>query len=198
VGDLIRFLVAALAIVAVIRFLSLLLQNLRSKGRRRAAAASGGTEVVLPDLDEQQVVESFASTLSRLRGGGDVDTAILECGRRLVALADESGVSRQPTQTAEEFTVDVLAHTRASAADLTELADLYRGSMFSTHPAGERERARAIACLERLHDALVGSGEAAQGGESPESNGAHRSGDVSTGQDDAGDGNASSSNGGTA
>lgn len=153
--DLVKLLAVAVGLALVITFLRLLAQNLQGQGTRRAEG-SRVDPVVIPEITEEEVVESFADTLEHLRSGGDVDGAILECWRRLSEIAENSGVRRRASQTAEEFTVTIMDSTPADRADLSELAGLYREAMFSTHVAGDEQRARAVACLERLHAAMVG------------------------------------------
>ncbi|WP_203567646.1 DUF4129 domain-containing protein [Aestuariimicrobium ganziense] len=154
VGDVAKLVAIAVAVALVIAFLRLVAGNLKDKGVRQAAADRSNA-LEIPDIAEDEVAESFEQTLQQLRGGARVDDAILECWRRLVEVAENSGVSRRASQTSEEFTVAVLAHTRAPESDLRDLADLYRQTMFSTHEVGEAERQRAVACLERLHAALT-------------------------------------------
>lgn len=153
VFDLLKLVAIALLLWVVLSFVRMVAGNLKGKGVRKATAASSHA-IELPEITEDEVVESFAETLQRLRSGGAVDDAILDCWRRLSEIAERSGVPRRASQTSEEFTVAILAHTSANPTDLRTLAGLYRQAMFSTHLPGDLERQRAVECLERLHDSM--------------------------------------------
>lgn len=116
----------------------------------------GGIEVA--DVDAEAVGDTLAASIARLRSGVSVDEAIVACWRSLEALAGESGATRRPTDTAEEYTVAVLTATAADPRDLEELADLYRRALFAGRPPTEGDRDRAVACLERLVAALAPGG----------------------------------------
>jgi len=148
---------AALAVLVVIALV--VARTLRQLGDKRSLERAEADRVVdadaLPELVES-VSESLADTLQRLRTGEHLDDVILECWRRLEDAAAATGSPRLPSQTAEEFTVSVLAATPARPGDLRVLADLYRRAMFSTLPAAPDDRVRAVDALERLLDAFRG------------------------------------------
>lgn len=105
-------------------------------------------------VDEEQLAESFAEALASLRRGVDVDTAILECWRRMERLVADTGLERAPTQTPTEYTVDVLTHTAADPESLGTLAELYQQAAFSDHELTDAHRDGAITALETLHSSL--------------------------------------------
>lgn len=140
--------VAALAAV-VVWFVVRVVRSVRRPELRRAGAPTG-TAVEVPEIDEGEVVESLGRTLASLRAGVAVDDAIVECWHRLEAIAADSGIARGPSQTSQEFTVQILSHAVVDDAALAELVGLYRQALFSTHVLGATDRERAIECVERL------------------------------------------------
>ncbi|HET9128549.1 MAG TPA: DUF4129 domain-containing protein [Propionibacteriaceae bacterium] len=148
---------AALAVLVVIALV--VARTMRQLNAKRGLEQADADQVVdadaLPELVES-VSESLADTLKRLRTGGRLDDVILECWRRLEEAAAATGTPRAASQTAEEFTVSVLAATPARPDDLRVLADLYRRAMFSTLPAAPDDRGRAVDALERLISSLGG------------------------------------------
>lgn len=153
--------VLGLAIVLAIWLIWRVLQ-LVQRGRR-PMAKHATNQIALPVIDEAEVEEQLRVSIDQLRLGGSVDDAIIACWRRLEDLAADSGIERRPSQTSSEFTVDVLAQTRAEPADLTDLARLYRRAMFGRVAPDESARNEAIGCLQRLSAALtspVAAGEA--------------------------------------
>ncbi len=149
-------LVLVLAAVAVLVVIWLIVRRVfgRLAERRALTRAHGGAAPAqeaepLPEF-VAEVVESFHQTLARLMAGDSTDEAILECWRRLEDAAAATGVPREPTRTATEFTVDLLRATPARPDDLRTLADLYRQAMFSTIPVSDADRRRAVAALGRL------------------------------------------------
>jgi hypothetical protein len=149
----IPFLIAAAALVAIAILVRLVVGNLRGKALHKAGGAHT-SGVTITELDADQVASELDEALDQLRSGVGVDDAILECWRRLERVAARQGVERRPEQTAGDFVTDLLAATTAPADALDELVRLYRLAMFSTHPRTEHDRARAIACLDRLSRAL--------------------------------------------
>lgn len=146
--------VAIAAVVGVVAWIIVsVLRSLRSPNLDKAAAAAGNA-VEIPDIDEEEVQLSFADALSRLRSGIAVDDAVVECWRRLERIAADSGLVRHPSQTSEEYTVEILAHTAVDQGSLGELASLYRQALFSTHVLTDSDRERAIACIGRLAEQL--------------------------------------------
>lgn len=161
-NDVIPFLIALTALVLLGILVRLVTSRLRGTRLHKATAARSEV-IVPPEPDEEEVLTSLGESLERLRLGGDVDDAILECWRRLEGIAETAGIPRRPEQTATEFVVDLLAGTQAPRESLQELARLYREAMFSTHTRGEDERERAIACLESLRSALSAPTPASSG-----------------------------------
>lgn len=138
-------------VVAIVR----LIQAQLAIRRRQARTPDIRFTEVTEGVDEMQLAESFAEALAALRGGVDVDAAILECWRRMEALAADTGIRRSRTQTPTEFTVDVLANSAADPVALETLADLYRRAAFSAHHLGDADRDDAVAALDALHASLV-------------------------------------------
>ena len=158
IGELLLGLVALVVLLVIALIVA---RTVRDLGAKRALEEASADSVVdaeaLPELVES-VSESLTDTLRRLRTGDQLDDVILECWRRLEDAAGATGTPRLASQTAEEFTVSVLAATPARPDDLRVLADLYRRAMFSTLPAAPDDRMRAVDALERLIDALGGGG----------------------------------------
>ncbi|MCC2594454.1 DUF4129 domain-containing protein [Tessaracoccus sp. OS52] len=149
VGDLLRTL-AVLAVAALVGwFVYRVVRALQSSELDRAGEASGSA-VEIPDIDEDEVVQSLSDTIASLRSGMAVDDAVVECWHRLEGIAAETGIRRGPSQTSLEFTVEILGHAVVDGNALAELAALYRRALFSGHVLGDAERERAISCLERL------------------------------------------------
>lgn len=159
VSNVLYSVLLALSIVLVCWLIWRVLQLVR-QGRRPVAKAAVN-QVSLPVLDEAQVEEQLRASIDELRLGGSVDDAIIACWRRLEDLAAASGIERRPSQTSTEFTVDLLAQTRAEASDLNQLARLYRRAMFDSQAPGEDARAEAIGCLQRISGALTAPREPA-------------------------------------
>ena len=147
----------ALAVLAlIVRWLARRRWSAPGVGRGAADDRPEGGVQVDGDEIAADVHVTLADSLARLRSGIAVGDAIVACWRRLEEVAATSGAERQPTDTAEEFTVTVLRHTAADPADLRELADIYRAALFGARPPDEADRERAIACLTRIVDALEG------------------------------------------
>lgn len=150
-------LLQALAVAAVVGVVAWIvvavLRALRSPNLAKAAAAAGSA-VEIPEIDEEEVQLSFADALAGLRSGIAVDDAVVECWRRLERVAADSGLARHHSQTSQEFTVEILAHTAVDQAALAELASLYRQALFSTHVLTDQDRERAIDCIGRLAEQL--------------------------------------------
>lgn len=157
--------VAVLAALVVVVLLARRLASARPPGPARMVDEVEET-AELSVADQQQVQDSLAGLLARLRSGADLDEAVIACWLALEDVAARQGLTRHPAQTAHEFTVDVLASTRAPRDDLVTLADLYRSAMFSGLSPTADDRRRAIASLERL---LAAMGERAviRGGGGP-------------------------------
>ena len=152
VADLGRTLVIGAIIVAIIAGVVAILRAAKPVDKRRAAA--GGEALEVPEVDEEELEETFEEALTRLRAGLDVDDAVVECWRRLEVLAHGAGVTRRVTQTSDEFTLEVLAGTDIDEAALRELGSLYTQVNYSRHLLGDASRERAVECLTRLRESL--------------------------------------------
>ncbi|MBK7820087.1 MAG: DUF4129 domain-containing protein [Tessaracoccus sp.] len=153
VAELAGALVVAAGLALAAWLVVVLVKAFRAPGLRLAGAGTGSA-VEIPEIDEEEVALSLAQTLARLRSGVAVGDAVVECWRRLEAIAAETGVAREPTQTSEEFTVAILAHTVVDDDALGDLARLYRRAMFSTHVLNDDDREHAVGCIERLADQM--------------------------------------------
>lgn len=149
VGELVRAIAIAVVVALLAWLVAKVVRALRAPDMDKAAAAAG-TAVEIPDIDEEEVTLSFEEALARLRSGVAVDDAVVECWRRLEQIASDSGVSRGPSETSEEFTTRILAHTSVDSAALERLASLYRQALFSTHVLTDADRDRAIDCIGQL------------------------------------------------
>lgn len=167
VSTLLAIALAAL-LVGTIVYVASRIRTVQLNRRRKADKTPPGTYTELSEEDVADLEENFRTTVQRLRSGVDVDDAIVACWRQVEAVAERQGLARRPSQTAEEFTVDVLSGSRARREDMTTLADLYRASMFSTRTATEADREAAIACLEALSRDLVAVAPAAPAVATPE------------------------------
>lgn len=148
-GDVVQILAAA-AILALVAYFFYRLSWAMIRTQRRHAAEPAGVESEIPEIDDEEVAEALTETVESLRQGVPVHGAIVECWRRLERVAASSGIFRKPTQTSHEFTAEVLGHAVVDADAITELAELYRQAMFSTHQLTDADRDRAIAALEAL------------------------------------------------
>lgn len=153
---LLRVLAGGAVLLGIAWFIRRLLQ-LRIRAHRETAAAPSGEAVEIIDLDEEQFAETVTQTVAQLRHGIPVQGAVVECWRRLEGLAAETGIRRGLSQTSHEFTVEVLRRARVDASAITELGELYRQAMFSTHALSEADRERAISSLEALSGQLKGA-----------------------------------------
>lgn len=158
VFDVVLWLLVAALAVAAFAFMVWLARTYVLRPPQMADGVRGAHEggVEVGEVADDEIRETLADSLLRLRAGVDVGEAIVECWRRLEQVAGASGAERQPTDTAEEYTLTVMSSTSADATDLGELAELYRAAMFGGRTMAEDDRARALACLERLVVALGG------------------------------------------
>lgn len=146
-----RYILLVLALVAA-WYLVRLLRRLRWEREQASEAEVSQAEPVRVDLDE--LADELGRTREHLATTADLHGAVVECWRRLEDLAAASGAARQPWQSTSEYSVDVLQHTPAERSDLVELADTYRAACYSSTPATEADRQRALACIDRLSAAL--------------------------------------------
>lgn len=155
VTDVLWFVALFVVLPTVVWVVARLVQQQLAIRARRAEAPHVAFDEEPLRVDAEEVAGSFAETIFALRRGVDVDAAILACWRRLEDLVAATGTVRRPTQTADEFTVDVLSATRADDAALRRLAALYREAAFSAHALGDEDRDAALDALERLHASLT-------------------------------------------
>ncbi len=153
IGDVFRALVVA-SLVGVVGWFVYRLFGAVIRPERGVAAEPTGNAVDIPEIDDEELVDVVADAVASLRRGIAVEGAVVECWRRLEQVAADSGIVRRPTQTSQEFTVEVLGHAIVDSAALTDLAELYRQAMFSTHQLTDADRERAIDCLEALSSQL--------------------------------------------
>jgi len=115
----------------------------------------------IDDADGEVVVNLVAvqqhldHSTSEIDVEGDVNQAIVRCWQGLEHLATSAGATRDPAQTAREFTLSVLDRAALPAAPLARLANLYEAALFSGGQLPERTRAEALACLTDLRGALA-------------------------------------------
>ncbi|WP_156837146.1 DUF4129 domain-containing protein [Nesterenkonia alba] len=107
------------------------------------------------DAGPGQIVEDLAvaeAAAGRAReravAEGQPRNAVVACWVALEDGAAQAGLTRAPSETAEEFTRRVLAHWDVDSATIAELAELYRTARFSRLPMTEDHRRRAIEALE--------------------------------------------------
>jgi hypothetical protein len=108
-----------------------------------------------PEVGRQLAADAGAQRAALLEGAPR--NAITACWLRLEDVVAATGLRRGVGDTSTEFVRKVLATSTADAAAINELAALFREARFSTHPMGERERAAALAALERVHRTLGGT-----------------------------------------
>lgn len=128
--------------------------------RRRTWGRRGDEQTfdVLPVVAEPTVVLDIDEH-RRLLLDGPARNAIVACWMQLEADAARAGLPREPAETSAEYTTRVVAAASIDRAPISDLAALYREARFSAHPMGGRERDRAADALERVHAALVRSGD---------------------------------------
>lgn len=140
------YLTVILVVLLAVRFAYLLVRTRQPKEPREDVEPSpGATELLTEAVDK-----GFA-VVDR----GTPSDAVIACWVALEDAAAAAGVARNPSETAAEFTVRVLAVDGVSAPDLATLGDLYREARYSTHPSSEETRTAARNALTRLRDDLA-------------------------------------------
>jgi hypothetical protein len=104
------------------------------------------------DLDVE-VAWDLGAQLDALSHGSPRN-AVVACWQRLEDDIDAAGIERSPAETAAELTERVLRRAVVDSEAVFELADLYREARFSSHDLSDRERARAMVALRRIHGSL--------------------------------------------
>ncbi|MGC3953317.1 MAG: DUF4129 domain-containing protein [Propionicimonas sp.] len=135
-----------------------LVRRLRAAWRPEDALA--GDQLKPSDLIGEQVVDitSLATAVARaeahLAGRTEPGDAVTAAW---VALEDEAalqGSSRAPSQTATEFTAQLLRHTPAPPDAVATLRGLYHKARFTAHPVTVEDVNRARLALARIAKAL--------------------------------------------
>lgn len=126
----------------------------------RGQERPGGVEEDLPTVvDVEEVQALLERSQNQIGVDGDVNRAVVRCWQGLELLAADAGVAREPSQTAREYTLAVLAGAALPVRPLERLADLYEEALFSGARLPETARAEAMAALTGLR-AGDGSGVA--------------------------------------
>lgn len=137
-GALVPVLVAlALAVLAVAVVLAV-------RVVRRQELPAGVDEALATVVDVEEVRALLERSRSQIGVDGDVNRAVVACWRGLELLAADAGVAREPSQTAREYTVAVLAGAALPLGPLERLADLYEEALFSGARLPETARAEAL------------------------------------------------------
>ncbi len=117
-------------------------------------------------------VTAAGELLDRISNPND---AIIRAWLALEEAAESSGVTREPSETPTEFTVDVLDRTPAEPAPVRRLLRLYLQARFATEPATAEDVREAKRCLFALAESWSAADTAvdriSRGGSSPGSAG---------------------------
>jgi hypothetical protein len=112
----------------------------------------------LPDLEAgRRALRRDQDRHQEALATGDVRNGIVACWVMLEEAAAESGVPREPAETATEFVVRFLHTLDVDPRPVADLAHLFHEARFSTHPLGPEVRTRAETALEAVHRELDGS-----------------------------------------
>lgn len=143
------------AAVAVLSMLVLLVFGTYTlvKWIRERSSHSAEPVEILEDL--QQAAETTGEARERALTEGSPRNAVVACWVALEDAAEGAGLPRSVAETAQEFTERVLTRWEVDGATITELAELYRTARFSRQELAEDHRRRAVACLERVHSAIL-------------------------------------------
>ena len=133
-------------------------QPARRFQRIRASGPVTAESIATVEDDEEGIAEESLPALLRgveaaqasLAEHPVPSDAVVAAWLQLEEAAAESGLVRPPAQTPAEFTVTVLAATRADERATLELLELYHRARFSRHPVGPPEVAAAADCLGRI------------------------------------------------
>lgn len=162
VGPLVRGLLLALSVVALVLYLASVLR--RRRVRRRGSDADVGSDADFAVVDplaavSRAVVEDAAEQDAAL-GEGSARNGIVEAWSRFEVQAGRGGVPRAEWETSTEFTERFLASVHADPEATARLGDLYRLARFSDHPLNEVDRAAAAAALARIRERARTSAQA--------------------------------------
>lgn len=88
---------------------------------------------------------------------GEPRNVVVRCWVALEDAAAASGLARDPSETAAEFTRRFLGSWDVDVDLTQELAELYREARFSRHPVSRETGDRAVAVVSSIHDQLRAS-----------------------------------------
>lgn len=117
---------------------------------RRQGLPAGVDEGLPTVVDVDEVRALLEQSVIQIEVDGDVNRAVVGCWQGLELLAADAGVAREPSQTAREYTVAVLAGAALPVGPLERLADLYEEALFSGARLPEAARAEALDALAGL------------------------------------------------
>lgn len=139
------------AAVALCAAFGLLLLLLRQVVRWWSGRRSDRSE---PDPMDEALEAAVAATGEQVRRRAAQRTptdAVVACWAALEEAAEQAGLRRTGSETAEEFTAGVLDHWEVDHQLITELAELYRTARFSRLELTEEDRGRALRALTEIN-----------------------------------------------
>ncbi len=155
--NILLVLAAAVAVGIVGYLLFRLIQRLRGAWRPEDETAGeqlAGGDALGEVVDIAALATAVARAEAHLAGLAEPGDAVTAAW---VALEDEAalqGTSRDPSQTATEFTTELLRRTPAPADAVTLLRALYHKARFTAHPVTAADVHRAREALGRIAEAL--------------------------------------------
>ncbi|WP_109474425.1 DUF4129 domain-containing protein [Ornithinimicrobium cavernae] len=148
--------VFALIVLAIaVRFLQWLLN------RDWEEAEEPDDEELGDDLDLLLAATSESARTTAL-AEGEPRNVVVRCWVALEDAAAASGLTRDPAETAAEFTRRFLGTWEVDEASTRELAELYREARFSRHPVSRATGDRAVAVVGSIHEQLRASAHRAE------------------------------------
>lgn len=111
---------------------------------------------LVDDLDLLLEATSTATRTAALTEG-EPRNVVVWCWVALEDAADASGLPRDPSETAAEFTRRFLGVWDVDEALTQELAELYREARFSRHPVSRAVGERAVEVVGSIHEQLAAS-----------------------------------------
>lgn len=118
-------------------------------GRQPLRGRSPAIEAALADA------AGAAATDLRAGVGGDPSDAVVRAWVRVEEAAAGSGATRAASQTATEFTADLLRRGMADPTPITTLLTLYGQARFGTEPLTRAEVGRARGAFDTVHRRLA-------------------------------------------
>jgi hypothetical protein len=149
-GEIAVFLLGALLLVLVARFVWRWLDRTRPD-RARSTAAPSSAEA--PPVAAPALARAIDEGLARLDDGA-TDDAVIECWVRLEVAAAGAGLGRRPAETPSELTVRVLQGAAVPSAAIERLLGLYRTARYSSHPLPASARHDAEMALHEIRAGL--------------------------------------------